>query len=160
MRPLKLIPVLFSATIIAGCASTPTDPTYRNQQNILGTWNCTSEVTDVENGVRTTANFESSYVRSGISNSVGNLTIEIKGFPALNYAVTTSATWEIQRNLLIETTNDVKLKSLNHPNIAEQLDIEEMIPKNIGESYNILYLGSSLLRIKSELDGSTVTCKK
>lgn len=160
MRLLKFTPVFISATILAGCVSSPPDPTYRNNQNILGTWNCTSEIIDAESGLKTSATFDSTYVRSGISNSVGTLAVELEGLPTLEYAVATSATWEIQQNLLIETSTEVNLKILNHPQIAEQLNLEEMIPQNVSESYKILALGKSLFKIESELDGSISTCKR
>jgi hypothetical protein len=130
-------------------------------ENILfkGTWNCSYEIK--KDGMELSIITEDNYVRNGRSNSFGTLMIKLApDIPKMEYFIAGSALWEIKNKYLITTLQDISIKNLSHPEFDEEFNLENMIPKNISESSEIIELSNSKLSLKSEADGVIYSCTR
>lgn len=158
MKSIKVLSFVAVAIAAAGCTSpTPVKNTLAESQ-LYGSWNC--KVYLVEEDIRVDMDYDVTYFRNGMSNGFGTLKIKVPDLPEMEYSVTDSSGWEFQNEYLVETTKEIKLVNISHPGFDDLLNLEQMFPQNISESSEVLILNDSILKVKSETDGSVYSCNK
>jgi len=128
------------------------------EEKLYGKWNCKLDL-EVEN-VKISFDYDVRYIRNGKSNGFGTLKFKIPNFPEMKYSMADSSVWELKNGYLIEITEEIRMVSLSDSALDEVFDFESMFPQNISESSKILVLNDSLLKVKSETEGTVVSCNK
>jgi hypothetical protein len=100
------------------------------------------------------------YIRNGKSNGFGLLKLKLPELPEMEYSFADSSNWELNNGYLVESTIEIKLVNVSHPDVEDVWDLENMLPQNISESSEVLVLNNSLLKVKSESDGTIYSCNK
>jgi len=158
MKFLRVLPLVTSALLMSACGNTDYANNNTPEALLYGDWNC--KLSAEEEGVKTTLDYNVTYVRNGKSNSFGVLKFQAPDIPELEYSISDSANWELKNGYLVETTTEIKLVNVSHPEFDKFLNLESMFPQNISESAKILVLNDSLLTVKSESSGEISTCNK
>jgi len=158
MNLCKVLPLVVSVILISGCASLNHAQDSKLEEKLFGKWNCKLDL-DVEN-VKMSFDYDVRYIRNGKSNGFGTLKLNIPDWPEMEYSISDSSNWELKDGYLIEMTEEIKLVNLSHPEFDEVLNLESMFPQNISESSKILVLNDSLLKVKSETEGTVMSCNK
>ncbi len=158
MKHLKASPFIASIIFTIGCSSLNNLNSYSPQEQLYGLWHCNLSLE--EEGIKITMDYEVSYVRNGKSNGFGTITFKAPELPEIEYSMADSSNWEYQNGYLIETSTEIKLVNLSHPEFDEEFNLESMFPQNMSESSEVLVLNSSLLKLKSEIDGTVYSCDK
>lgn len=156
LKFLSFIALMYSFSVHA-----TEDNTIKIDKQILvtGTWNCLF-MTE-ENGINIILETEENYIRNGRHNSSGVLIFDLEpDMPTIEYFIASSAIWEISGKYLITTFTDVKIKNLSHSEFDDKFNLENMFPKNISNSSEIIELSNSKLSVKSETDGTIYNCTK
>ena len=152
--------LVISFFVFSSCAvASTTEIQNVEAKNIFGTWIC--GISLEEEGVELRLDYEASYIRNGRSNGFGELSIKFSPeIPKIVYLLSISGTWEIMGKYLVETAIDVKLVKLSG-NLPERMPkIENMFPKNISASSEIIAISENSITLKSESDGQVVSCKR
>jgi hypothetical protein len=158
---MKILRLSLSIAIIMnvlGCSSSSDVNDYHHMESLYGNWNCKLAVEDKE--IKVQIDVDVNYVRNGHSNAFGTMTIQAPELPELEYSIATSSNWEFKNGYLIETTNELKIVNVSHPEIDDVFNLESLFPQNISESSEILVLNDSMLTLKSEMDGSVYSCSR
>ena len=71
-----------------------------------------------------------------------------------------SSNWEYKNGYLIQTSTEIKLVNISHPEFDDAFNLERLFPQNISESSKVLILNDSQLKVKSETDGTVYSCNK
>jgi len=158
MKICKISSVVIFAIVASGCGATSQAQSIPPEDRLYGGWNCKHSVES--EGTKVHVEYVTSYIRNGKSNSFGILKIETPELPEMEYSIASSAQWEVKGGYLIETADEIKLANVSHPEFDKILNLESMFPQKVSESYEILTLSSSILKIKSETDGSIISCIK
>lgn len=158
MKHLKALLPIASIFMITGCSISSNVDNSSPQSKLYGLWHCSSSLEEDE--VKFIMDYEVYYVRNGKSNSYGTLILKALDFPEIEYSVMTSANWEYKNGYLIETSTEIKLVNISHPGFDEVFNLESVLPQNINESSEVLVLNNTLLTLKSEIDGTVVSCEK
>lgn len=157
MNYLKALPLITSSLLMSAC-STNHIQYELPETKLYGTWNC--KVNFQEEDVKLSLDYDVTYIRNGKSNGFGILKFKAPDIPEMEYSMADSSSWELDNGYLIETTTEIKLVNISHPEFDELLNLESMFPQNISESSEILVLNNSLLKVKSETDGTIYSCNK
>jgi hypothetical protein len=131
MKSLKVLPFIISAAFITGCSNIDHVENYSPESKLYGSWNCKLSIEEEE--VKLSMDYVVTYIRNGKSNGFG---------------------------YLVESTIEIKLVNVSHPDTEDVWDLENMLPQNISESSEVLVLNNSLLKVKSESDGTIYSCNK
>jgi len=158
MKHLKTLPLIASLVIITGCSTSNNLSTYSPQAKLYGLWHCNLSLE--EEGVKIAMDYEVNYVRNGKANGFGTLTFKAPELPEMEYSMAGSSNWEYQNGYLIETSTEIKLVNLSHPEFGEVFNLESMFPQNISEASEVLVLNNTTLKLKSESDGTVYSCDK
>jgi hypothetical protein len=158
MKHLKALSLITSIIITTGCSTSNNVNSYSPQTQLYGLWHCDLSID--EEGVKVVMDYEVNYVRNGKSNGFGTIIFKAPGLPEMEYSMAGSSNWGYQNGYLIETTTEIKLVNLSHPEFDEVFNLESMFPQNISESSEILVLNNTLLTLKSESDGTVYSCDK
>lgn len=158
MKYLRVLPLITSIIITTGCSTSSTVSNYSRMDQLYGTWNC--KLSMEEEGVKVAMDYDVSYVRNGKSNGFGTIIFKAPELPEMEYSIAASSNWEYKSGYLIETTTEIKLVNISHPEFDEVFNLESMFPQNISESSEILVLNNSELKLKSESDGMVYSCDK
>ncbi|PKF56408.1 hypothetical protein CW748_10675 [Alteromonadales bacterium alter-6D02] len=158
MKHLKALPLIASIIITTGCSTSGNVDNYSPQTQLFGLWHCSLSLE--EEGVKVAMDYEVNYVRNGKSNGFGTLIFKAPDLPEMEYSMAASTNWEYQNGYLIETSTEIKLVNLSHPEFDEVLNLESLFPQNISESSEVLVLNNTLLTLKSESDGTVYSCDK
>lgn len=153
---LLLLPFFFLAS---ACSSKDTG-TSSLEKEILGTWNCSYNLVE-EDGTSMNLTAKETYMRNGLSNSVGLLKAKFSpDLPEIQYHITGSSTWELKDGLLLSTLNDVKVTNLNHPEFDKIINLKEMMPLNVTDPSEIIEISASKMVLRSEDDDGLYECEK
>ena len=158
MKYLRVLPILTGIIIATGCSTSSTVSNYSRLDQLYGSWNC--KLSMEEAGVRVAMNYDVNYVRNGKANGFGTIIFKAPELPEMEYSMAGSSHWEYENGYLIETTTEIKLVNVSHPEFDEVFNLESMFPQNISESSEILVLNNSVLKLKSESDGTVYSCDK
>lgn len=159
MDKLSLLPVVFSILFSAEVASDQGVKTQAIKKALYGSWNCGIDVE--EGATRMSIASEDTFIRNGRSNSFGTMKLKISAeLPEIEYSIAASSTWEIIDGFLVSTLTDVKVINISHPEFDKVINLQDMFPKNISESAEIVELSQSKLILKSETDGSVYRCDR
>jgi hypothetical protein len=158
MKHLKALPLIASLIITTGCSTSGNVDNHSPETLLYGLWNCS--LTLNEEGVEISMDYEVNYVRNGKSNSFGTLIFKAGHALEMEYSLATSTNWEYQSGYLIETSTEIKLVNLSHPEFDEVFNLERLFPQNVSESSEVLVLNNNLLTLKSESDGTVYSCNK
>ena len=157
MNYLKVLPLLTSAFMISACSSNHQKyPLLENK--LYGTWSCQMDIE--EEDFKLALDYEVTYVRNGKSNGFGTLKVKSPDIPEMEYSIADSSIWELDSRYLIETTTEIKIVNISHPEFDDFFNLESMFPKNLSGSSEILILSDSLLKTKDESDGTIISCIK
>ena len=128
-------------------------------QLISGAWSCLIE--QGMDGVSVTIDTEDSYVDNGRFNSFGSLqlSIESEGI-SIDYNLAGTGSWNVKNGKLYQTIEDIKIVNLTAPEFDSVFNLEEMFPKNISESSTITSIDNKHITVKSDIDGTELTCSK
>lgn len=157
MNYLRILPLLTSAFLVSACSTNHTQYSLPENQ-LYGTWNCQMDFQ--EEDVKLSFDYDITYVRNGKSNGFGSFKFKAPDIPEMEYSIADSSNWELNNGYLIETTTEIKLVNISHPEFDDLLNLESMFPQNLSESSEILVLNDSLLKTKSESDGTIISCNK
>lgn len=157
MNYFKVLPFITGAFLISACSTNHTQYSLP-ESKLYGTWNCQLDLQ--EEDMKLSLDYDVTYVRNGKSNAFGSMKFKAADFPQMEYSIADSSTWEINNGYLIETTTEIKVVNISHPEFDEFLNLESMFPQNLSESSEILVLNDSILKTKSESDGSIISCNK
>jgi hypothetical protein len=158
MKHLKALPLIAGIIFTAGCSTSSNVDDYSPQTQLYGLWHCSSSFE--EEGFKVALDYEVNYVRNGKSNSFGTLIFKSPDLPEMEYSIASSANWEYQNGYLIETSTEIKLVKLSHPEFDDVFNLESKFPQEISESSEVLVLNNTLLTRKSESDGTVSSCAK
>ena len=157
MKTLKILTLVYLTSSLIACAYNPSPVEY--EQKLLGTWTCQTKTE--KNGSLISVNIEETYVRNGRANIVGIIKFKRdKDTPEIEYAYAGTSTWEIDGNYLIETVTDFKFTNISHPEFDDVFNLNDMTPKNISDSQEIIEFAGSKLTLKSESYGYIYSCVK
>jgi len=157
MNYLKALPLITSTLLISACSTSHVQYTLP-ETNLYGTWSC--KINFQEEDVKLSIDYDVTYIRNGRSNGFGILKLKAQDIPEMEYSIADSSSWEIVNGYLIKITAEIKLVNISHPGFDELLNLESMFPQNISESSEILFLNNSLLKVKSETNGTVYSCNK
>lgn len=149
---------IFALVLLSGCATTDSTPSNNYAEKIVGGWDC--EFYSEEDGVDLEMDFTVDYVRDGTSAGFGTMTLIADSFGEVQYSISSSSSWKVEGEYLIERTSEIKIVNTSHPGLDDIFNLEEMIPQNISESSKILVLTDSMLKMESEYDGGIYTCRR
>lgn len=121
---------------------------------ILGKWTCSEDFKTENSSNKIT--FDTNYVRNGKFSGFGKLTMNITRPDGLqvsmDYAISTSGSWEIKDNkYLVETNDEVKSVNTTNPEIDKIISLNDLIPKNISSSSEIIKIGDNILVTKTRV---------
>lgn len=156
LRKSILVACCFS--LLATQASASNLKTAIVKSDLHGAWKCKHAVE--QDGVRLAMDLDVRYIRNGKSYSMGSLKFKAPSLPEMDYAVSNSADWELDGKYLIETATEINIKNISHPEFDEKFNLGSLFPQNIAESSEILILNKSLLKVRSETDGTVYSCTR
>ena len=99
-------------------------------------------------------------VRNGRSNGFGSLKVIAPDMPEVEYSIADSSNWEVNKSYLIETTKEIKIINISHPELEYFFNLESMFPQNLSDSSEVLVLNDSVFKTKSESDGTIISCNR
>ncbi|MCL6417768.1 hypothetical protein MIB92_19070 [Aestuariirhabdus sp. Z084] len=156
LSPTKLISTLL---IIPFLACTALQANTASRADMLGTWAC--EVKIVEEGGFFKVESEDYYSDDGTSKGTGIMTMKMgPDFPQVTYNYSAEGTWKIRDMQLIETLTRFEVTFVSHPEIEKMVNLESSMPLNQEDAAEIIELTSSMLTLKTDVDGSNHTCYK
>ncbi|PNH81247.1 hypothetical protein [Vibrio diazotrophicus] len=159
MKIINTITLLILAISSASFAASPYTDSEINAR-INGKWNCSYEQSE-SNGFHMSVDSEETFVRNGRSNSMGSMRVKfVQEFPEVTYSIVGSSTWEVQNGYLITTLEDIKFVNLSHPELDKLINLNDMFPKNISDSEEVVELSDTRLLLKSESDGTLYQCQR
>lgn len=159
MKTINIVTLLTLAISSSSVAASPLSDSDL-EQKLNGSWNCTYEQSE-SNGFHMRIESEETYVRNGRSNSMASMKIKFaEEFPEVTYAITGSSSWEVSNGYLITTLEDAKFTNLTHPDLDKVFNLNEMFPKNISNSEEIIELSDTKLTLKSESNGHISSCQR
>lgn len=145
-------------TIVTLCQSARALSDEYSKEQFYGTWNCVVVDESVEGKI--VIDLDVSYAPNSQMNSSGSTTLFIAGLPEIKYSIAFKGVWEYQDGYLIETSNEVKIVNISHPELDELLNPEGLFPESLSESTEVIMLTESSLTLKSEGDNVTYSCDK
>ncbi len=158
MKKLTTTHLLAILITTAGCSGEANIKNSSPETKIYGLWNC--KLTSEEEDIKVSMDVDISYTRNGKSNGFGTLTLQAPDFPKMEYSIASSSNWEYQNGYLIETTTEINLLNVSHPELDGIFNLGDFFPQNISESSEILVLDDSTLTLKSESYGTIYSCEK
>lgn len=158
MKLRLLLPLTITTVFLSGCANAWNTPASINEADLYGSWNC--KISDEEDGVKISMDYDVSYIRNGKSNGFGVLKFKAPDVPEMEYSFADSSDWELKGGYLIETSTEIKLVNVSHPEFDKVFNLESLFPQNVSESSKVLVLNENILRLKSETDGMEYSCNR
>ncbi|QYJ93656.1 hypothetical protein [Shewanella spartinae] len=158
MKFKYLLPLTMTTVFLSGCANATNTQASINEADLYGNWNC--KISSEENSVKISMDYDVSYIRNGKSNGIGILKFKVPDLPEMEYSFAGSSDWELKGGYLIETSTEIKLVNISHPEFDKEFNLESLFPQNISESSKILVLNRKLLKLKSETDGTEYSCTR
>lgn len=158
MNFFKILPILLSIIFMSGCGSTNHAKNSIPEKTLYGNWNCKMNLETEK--IKISLDYDINYIRDGKSNGLGIMKFKTPSLPEIEYSLATSGNWELKDGYLIESSSETKLVNLSHPEFDEVLNLERLFPQNVSLSAEVLILNDSLLKVKSEIDGTVISCNR
>ncbi|MAC45925.1 MAG: hypothetical protein CMI12_03605 [Oceanospirillum sp.] len=159
MDKLSLLPVLFSVVFSADVASDQGVKAQAITTALYGSWGCSARV---ENGsLRMKIASEDTYLGNNRSSTRATLKLQASSaYPEIEYSVTGNATWKVSNGFLVSTFTNVKVVNISHPEFDYILNIQDMFPKKVSESAEVIELSQSKLILRSQTYGTVYRCDR
>jgi hypothetical protein len=130
------------------------------EEMFYGTWSC--EYKEESEGESFSLVYEDTYIRNGRVDSFGYLTFTVPELPGeeLEYSIAATSDWEVQGKFLVMKVDDLKIVNLSHPGLDDVFSLEDIFPKGVSESAEIVDISATKLVLRSESDNSITQCSR
>lgn len=158
MRSPRLWVLMLAGNLALFCGGMTFSQSLWMEEKLHGRWNC--EVSSEQDGVKMSMDYAVTYSGDGTADASGRLRLKTAQLPEMEYSITSRSEWEISDGHLVETSDDIDVVNVSHPHFDRVFDLQSMIPENATETSEILVLGDSRLKTRSEKYGTITDCAR
>lgn len=153
MRNVKLHLVILSAFLLSACSVfTPKKAT--NEELILGSWNCSQEIKNLDVGGFMKFEIVDVYMDDGTVSSSGSIKLRLNSnVPVVDYSKSAKGTWSITNDKITYVTNEEKVVNISHPELDKVFNLQEELKGNEPLTTNITTLNNSQMILNEEAGG-------
>lgn len=139
--------VLLTPLLLSACASQPQtagSDDYLLEQQLVGTWDCTLEMSTPEADMLVES--VDSFVANERYTSLGGMSLFIPEFgEELYFHFSDVGTWEVIDGSVITVSENARMKLVSHPEMNDYFDMEALFPQGASGAGSIIDLNDQVL---------------